>query len=406
MMRTLFGLLAGFLVLVSITITARYGGLTRMGDILIRAILIAFGLACVGTETFGTYEFLWDKYHAWNYLVVGGIIVTSLAAVLPLAAERARRHRMWGLWAVCWLAVPLTLAFVSTAAVQRTGAVVDLDEAGRQQRDIAIATASKAESEAEKQLKSDNETVKRNCDAWGPICTKAKNDQHATEAKLAAARTVLVTNGVSIDDGMARRIVAYAHAIGLTSLTKEQVQLYHPMLLPLALAILGSVCIAIGARGGHKQPIRTWRMPSLCRRRDISPEAALSAMTRDPVDTKPEPVVEDASPVVIPPAPKPKLIASNPKQLVGSVKRILTDNMESCQGGKVEIAECGARYRAVCKAEGKRSVTKDQFIAEIDEFCMAIGIKRRSIGGHLYLMDVQLVPELMRSTHKLRGEKQ
>jgi hypothetical protein len=43
-------------------------------------------------------------------------------------------------------------------------------------------------------------------------------------------------------------------------------------------------------------------------------------------------------------------------------------------------------------------VTKDQFIAEIDEFCMAIGIKRRSIGGHLYLMDVQLVPELMRST--------
>jgi hypothetical protein len=167
MMRTLFGLMARFLVLVSITITARYGGLTRMGDILIRAILIAFGLACVGTETFGTYEFLWDKYHAWNYLVVGGIIVTSLAALLPMAAERARRHRMWGLWAVCWLAVPLTLAFVSTAAVQRTGAVVDLDEAGRQQRDIAIATASKAESEAEKQLKSDNETVKRNCDAWG-----------------------------------------------------------------------------------------------------------------------------------------------------------------------------------------------------------------------------------------------
>ena len=101
-----------------------------MSDFVIRAVLITAGLACVGTEVFGTYEFLIEKHGRLNYLVVGGLIVTALAAVLPMAAEYARRNRMWALMVACWLAVPLTFAFVFTAAIQRTGTVMDTDEAG------------------------------------------------------------------------------------------------------------------------------------------------------------------------------------------------------------------------------------------------------------------------------------
>jgi hypothetical protein len=87
---------------------------------------------------------------------------------------------------------------------------------------------------------------------------------------------------------------------------------------------------------------------------------------------------------------KPKLVVSNPSKLICSVKRILTDNLERCPGGKVEIAEVGFRYRDVCRAEGKRSVSQDVFIAEVGAFCDAVGIKRKTIDGHLYLLNVKL----------------
>ena len=83
--------------------------------------------------------------------------------------------------------------------------------------------------------------------------------------------------------------------------------------------------------------------------------------------------------VVLPPRPKPQLIASNPSRPVGSVKRILTDNLERCPEGKVEIAEVGNRYRNVCKAEGKCAVSQDAFIAEIEAFCE---LHRHQTEGH------------------------
>ena len=74
------------------------------------------------------------------------------------------------------------------------------------------------------------------------------------------------------------------------------------------------------------------------------------------------------------------------------MKRILTDNLERCPEGKVEIAEVGKRYRDVCRAEGKRTVSQNEFIDEAAAFCEAIGLNRKTIGVRLYLLDVQLTP--------------
>jgi hypothetical protein len=69
-----------------------------------------------------------------------------------------------------------------------------------------------------------------------------------TEAKLAGARAVLKKQGVVVDDSMAKRLIVW-----FPFLTKEQVQLYQPMLLPMGLAFFGSLMIAIRAAGGCKQ---------------------------------------------------------------------------------------------------------------------------------------------------------
>jgi len=56
----------------------------------------------------------------------------------------------------------------------------------------------------------------------------------------------------------------------------------------------------------------------------------------------------------------------------------------------VELAELASRYRTVCKAQGKQACSLEVFTGEVTAFCSAVGIKRKSKGDHLYLVDVQL----------------
>ena len=76
----------------------------------------------------------------------------------------------------------------------------------------------------------------------------------------------------------------------LPFLTEKQVQLYHPLLLPLMLGVLGALCIGIGAHRGAA----TVRHE----------EAARARITIDASETKPEldPVPE---PVLANPPPRP-----------------------------------------------------------------------------------------------------
>jgi hypothetical protein len=73
--------------------------------------------------------------------VAGSLVLTSLGALLPIAAEYARRERMRGLKWAAWLA--MALAFVFTVSIQRTGSASDIDEASRQQLAAAVAIAEK-----------------------------------------------------------------------------------------------------------------------------------------------------------------------------------------------------------------------------------------------------------------------
>ena len=94
----------------------------------------------------------------------------------------------------------------------------------------------------------------------------------------------------------------------------------------------------------------------------------LPAVMQEPLVTEP----------VIAPPPKPKLIVSS-QVPVGSVRVILTNNLKPAPGKRVEIAELGARYREVCKAEGRRATSMTEFIDAVEKFCEDLRLKRRSV---------------------------
>lgn len=109
---------------------------------------------------------------------------------------------------------------------------------------------------------------------------------------------------------------------------------------------------------------------------------------RENVDIS-EPETPAAITPVIPAPSKPKLVAVSPTPM-GNVNRILTDNLEAAAGERVELADIARRYREVCKGQGRKPVTQDEFVRGVETFCRAIGIKRHNEDGHLYLLDVQL----------------
>lgn len=336
-----------------------------MPDGITRAILITAGLACVGCEVWGSYDYMIEKYGRWNYLVVGSLVLTALAAVLPVGAEFAHRQGMRGLKWAAWCAVPLAVAFVFTVSIQRTGGATDTDEAGRRQIAENIRIAKQEAREAEDQLPLDKALVTKNCGVWGPVCTKAKADQAATEGKLAAARATLKQHGVAVDDSMARRLVAY-----LPFLTKEQVQLYQPMLLPMGLAIIGSLLVAIGVRRKATVSQLTVDQPKVA-------EVLAPALAAEPAQMR------TGSPVL-------KLVSVKDEKPSGSIPKILTAALDPATGERVEFAEVYRRYRLDCAAEGNSAVSPEQFADPLKRFCKGAGIRTKAQGEHLYLLNVRI----------------
>ena len=95
---------------------------------------------------------------------------------------------------------------------------------------------------------------------------------------------------------------------------------------------------------------------------------------------------------MVPPLPNTYPLACVMNTFVSRpLNRILTEQLERCDGGKVDIADLGARYRAVCKAEGRKSVSQGEFIDLVGTFCAKVGIELKAIEGRPHLMNVRLV---------------
>jgi hypothetical protein len=161
----------------------------------------------------------------------------------------------------------------------------------------------------------------------------------------------------SSDDSMARRIIAY-----LPFLTKEQVQLYQPMLLPMGLAIVGSLLIAIGVRRKAAK---------------VEPPAPL-----------PEPAPLVPEPEIIAPWPRPKFVAARKDQPAAPVAELMTAVLEPARGRRVSLEQCFARYTA--DSDKCQPLAPDAFMDAMSEFCKGAGIRTKIEGDKLYLINVEL----------------
>jgi hypothetical protein len=278
-------------------------------------------------------------------------------------------------------------------ALARIGSFTPTDQA-------AVEAATRAANTATDRRKVE---CGENNEKRGPLCRQREIEDTDAAAKLATTTANKATTDRARDlEGQIAKVkaklTASANVGSINPLAQALARIVPGLgdgisaMMQAAVALVFELCIIGMMVGfellGHAAPARSAPQAEV-----QEPAAPVVVVPVVPEPTPPPPELKVVEPkmVVVPPPAKPKLIATNPdRRPVGSVKRILTVHLESAPGDKVEIADVGNRYRDVCRRDGKRTVTSDEFCTELDDFCRTVGITWKKAGEHVYLLDVRL----------------
>src|SRR5215470_4313387 len=381
-MRKVLGLLVVLCGIVSIAMTARYGWKQADNEIDQAMSAMMFGTIALCAIIFDAVAIrLWvNRWRAAGFFI--GVIAclafvvtfsNSLGSILSRSdAVEAQRQNITDQRADNRRELNRL-----EDALTRIGSFTPTDQA-------AVEAATRAANTATDRRKVE---CGDNNEKRGPLCRQREIEDADAAAKLATTTANKATTDRARDlEGQIAKVKAKLAASGnvgrINPLAQALARIVPSLgdgisaMLQAAIALVFELCI-IGMMVGF----------------ELLGHAALARPTPQAEVQEPPPPPEPGIPkmVVVPPPAKPKLIATNPdRRPVGSVKRILTAHLESAPGDKVEIADIGNRYRDVCRRDGKRMVTSDEFCTELDNFCRTVGITWKKAGERVYLLDVRL----------------
>jgi hypothetical protein len=239
-----------------------------------RVAAIVVGLALTAIEIVGAVGYLLSQEQP-SYLVAGGAVVTLAAAGLPIFAGRCWHDRRYVLALLLWAALVPAMATIFMAAVERSGGARDGASKDRQVIAQRIELKRSAERDAKAVADSDELAAKAECATGrGTKCTGLEARADTSRQRLEAARTALAEAGVIPTDPQARRLAA------ILPVTEEAVQLYAPLILPVAISAIGPLLIAAGAhqparrkaqRKGKRKRRRRKALPQSSQRSNVVP---------------------------------------------------------------------------------------------------------------------------------------
>jgi hypothetical protein len=227
---------------------------------------IAGGVALTAIEVVGAVSYLTSQSSP-SYLVAGGALVTLVAAILPILAARCWHTRRYVLALLLWGAMVPALSLVFSAAVERTGSA--RDEANRDRQVIAqrVELAKAAVNDAKADVEANEAKAAAECSRapvkgaspQGPLCKAAESRVKEARERLQLARDGVAQAGVVPRDSQAVRLAA------LLPVSEEAIALYQPIVLPVAISVLGLLLISAGAH--QPKPKKALRRKGKPRRR-------------------------------------------------------------------------------------------------------------------------------------------
>ena len=360
---------------------------------------LALGVFFTAVEVWGTYDFFLRDQGEFNYIVLAGCGVALACAFLAPAADTAWRNGWYWGAGLALLALPLALAVIVYAGVQRTGGATDAAQHGTKQIESNRKGWEKTEKEAEADLAVDKQTVATECaSGWRKRCSEAKEAQAHTQKRIDDARAQLRKIAPpNPGDAASKRLAA----ISFGYLTEDQVRLYQPLFLPVLVTILATLFLAGGLRMDFVRPDETGRSAGLLRR-------MLSGWTwrRTKVATRviepPNSTVQSASSSTTPTqasnrnvvplsSRKPTKATSPPENTACINGKIVVEFLRQCvpeaEGERVEWGEIFQAFRKWCARKGVEPLNGGDFGVALDHICNAARWQTATDGELVYCID-------------------
>ena len=179
---------------------------------------------------------------------------------------------------------------------------------------------------------------------------------------------------------------ALARLFGLPDTKAATLSTYQNLAMAVVIEFLIAISLVASEVIGHaeKGPVPAAGLKAAARNEEgnIEDEKAKPAQR---IEALPAAKLAKLSPA----APKPRLIASQPKP-IGNVAQIMADILVPGRG-KVEIAALYAAYSKACAAAGKRPIAAGDFPAALASLCKTLNIRIEVTDTGVYLLRVKLL---------------
>jgi len=228
-----------------------------------RLAAIGIGVILIGLDARGAYEYaLKAESGTVSYLVLAAPVIALTAGLLPILAGQALKRRQHLQAIYLFVAFLFAGAVVFLAALERTAAVHQSAATGRLAHNARVADA-KAELVKAISRRDDVEAKRlKECGTGRGARCKALREEAETAGQSVATATAAVTAaGVALPSASPKAIALAAYLPGVSA---ETIDLYQPMVLPMALLVVGFTTLHFGASSGRSR--RRRRKPALVKR--------------------------------------------------------------------------------------------------------------------------------------------
>lgn len=236
--------------------------------LLFGGVSIALGAAAIGVDTGSNVEFVLQGGPASPSLVAAVIVVALLTAgsLSVMGTSWRRRHLITAMGAL--LMFGAGAAFSLTATLDRVASSRDSVVQQARSSNRAVTLVEEALAEAQAKVETAEHSIAGECDGLSPErartlikryprCNTALNSRTEARESVSRLRTELASAGAkTTENSMGERIAAL-----IPGVTPDDVTLYQPVLLPVALFLGGNLFFAFGvsliAGNGHSARSRS-----------------------------------------------------------------------------------------------------------------------------------------------------
>ncbi len=385
-MRSLFGLLALLLGVVSIAITARYG--YKLADTEVDGYIgaVMFGAIALCAFVFDAAAVrLWftgfRKVALFIGLIAAAALIVTFGNSLGGIVSRADK----------------TLADRQKVSDSSKADRLELARLLKERSELPAFVATDADAVRAAQRAADTATKTKDdeCRKRGPKCRDREVEElRASSALATAAANKSATDRAAKLEDAAEKVRARLEAaapvqsvnplgatleqlmgIAAASLTAWQSAIIAGV---FELCLVGVMVIFEVLGHAHR------KSPPA-----VKPETAIPLYEepRAPMKVDQQPALAISEPkIALPPKPKPQLVSNLPPAVAVADFAIAT--LEAKPGARVDVDDFYIAYAESCARDGKRTLTPDQFMPPLKKLCRQTGIGIQKSGERVYLQDV------------------